>query len=676
VPGDRPVRPPRERITLAVTSTSRRVIHVSSHYPFAKTNRRLLFDREVTLGFRLDLPAGAVETWQPGETRQVALVRYGGIGEEPAADGDPRPPARPRTSPPRLPAPRIAAAEWVARFGPGVDDRVRLGDTDLWLRVTEDRTTPGDPPIWGYGKTLGPRTTQAAGRPGASELDVLVAGVIVVDPALGVIKADIGIKDGRIAGIGRAGNPWISDGIDLIVGPHTQPIAATGLIATPGAIDSHVHLVTPELMPVALSAGITTLITGGFEEPPRLMEGMLAGLEDWPVNVGLQACARTEEPGRLAELLEAGAVGLKIHEDFGAYPELIDATLAFADDHDVAVCLHTDGLHETAELDDTVAAIAGRTVHAYHVEGTGGGHVPDLLGLVREPSILCSSTTPTIPFGVHAPIEHVAMTLVNHGGRWDVPGDLALVRGRIHPATMAAEGPLHELGAIGITNSDSQGMGRIGETLRRTLQLAHVMKAWRRGVGAPNGEPPAFAGLPAESADAHDDNERILRYLAKCTLEPAIVHGIADEVGSLRPGRLADIVLWEPAYFGVKPALVLKGGTMAWGPLGDGNATVEGAQPTRYRPQWGAVGRAAAPDAVTFVGAPALDTGLGARLGTRRRLVAVRGCRGLTRRDLARNRATAPIEIDPRGGRVTLEGRALEVEPIRALPLSRRYLLR
>jgi urease subunit alpha len=672
-PGDRPVGPDRDRIRLLVTSTSRRVVRVSSHYPFDRANHRLAFDRAAAGGFRLDLPAGATERWEPGEAKQVSLVRYGGEAGVRAGDPGSAAPAPVSSAPGR----RISAAEAIARFGPGLDDRVRLGDTDLWLRVAEDRTAPGDPSLWGYGKTLGPRGTQSVRRSGGpSELDVLVAGVVVVDPALGVLKADIGIKDGRIAGIGRAGNPAISDGIELVVGPHTQPIMGHGLIATPGAIDSHVHLVTPQLLPAALSAGLTTLITGGFEEPPHLMERMLLGLESWPVNVGLQACARTEAPDRLEELLDAGAVGLKIHEDYGAYPELIDATLAFADAHDVAVCLHTDGLHESAELEDTVAAIGGRTVHAYHVEGTGGGHLPDLLGFVREASILCSSTTPTLPFGIHAPVEHVGMTLLNHGGGWTVPGDLELVRERIHPATMAAEGPLHELGAIGITNSDSQGMGRIGETLRRTLQLAHVMKGWRRGDGAPGGVPPAFDGLPAEADDPFDDNARILRYLAKCTLEPAIVHGIADHVGSLRPGRLADLVLWEPAYFGVKPLLVLKAGNMAWGALGEGNATVEGSEPTRYRAHWGAVGGAGAADAVTFVGAAAQRSGLAQRLGTARRLVAVCGCRGLTRASLERNRATAPIEIDPRDGRVTLEGKPLAVDPVRDIPLSRRYLLR
>jgi urease subunit alpha len=551
----------------------------------------------------------------------------------------------------------LTPAERLARFGLTVDDRIRLGDTDLWLRVAEDRQAPGDEPIWGYAKTIRPRATQ--GRASDSELDVLVAGVIVVDPVIGVVKADIGIKDGRIVGVGRAGSDTLSAGIDLRIGPHTQPIMGYGLIATPGAIDSHVHLISPELLPAALSGGVTTLITAGFEEPPWAMARTLAGVGDWPVNLGLQACARAEDDGPLEALLDAGACGFKIHEDYGAYPELIDHVLRFADAHDVSVSLHTDGLHESAELEDTVAAIAGRTVHAYHVEGSGGGHVPDVIGLVREPNVICSSTTPTVPFGVHAAAEQVPMIVLNHGASYGVAEDVALVRERVHPATMAAEGPLHELGAIAIVNSDSQGMGRMMETVRRTLQLAHVMGGW-------SGTAPAV--------DPFDATERVLRYLAKVTIEPAITHGIADHVGSLQAGRMADIVLWEPAYVGVKPALVLKGGMAAWAPLGEGNATVERSEPTRYRPDWGGRPRAAASLSATFVSRSATGSPELRRHG--RALIAVRDTRGLTRGSLVRNRATAAIEVDPTDGRVTLDGRPLAVDPVTEVPLSRRYLLR
>ncbi|MDQ3128000.1 MAG: urease subunit alpha, partial [Chloroflexota bacterium] len=418
---------------------------------------------------------------------------------------------------------RLSPGERLARYGPSTGDRVRLGDTDLWVKVAEDRQASGDEPIWGYAKTIRHRMTQ--GSAGPSELDAVVAGVLLIDPILGCLKADIGIKDGRIVGVGRAGSGAISDAIELDIGPHTRPYMGYGLIATPGAVDSHVHLISPELLPAALSGGVTTLITAGFEEPPWAMHRTLDGLDGWPLNVGLQAGARAEDDSTLDALLDAGACGFKIHEDYGAYPEMIEHVLRFAEAHDVSVSLHTDGLHESAELEDTVAAIAGRTVHAYHVEGTGGGHVPDVIGLVREPNIICSSTTPTFPYGVSTVAEHMAMTMINHGGSWDIPDDIDLYRERIRAATMAAEGPLHELGAIQITNSDSQGMGRIGETLRRTLQLAHVMKAWAVDTSA-------------------DDSQRVLRYLAKCTIEPAITHGISEHVGSIQQGRLADIVLW------------------------------------------------------------------------------------------------------------------------------------
>jgi urease subunit alpha len=564
----------------------------------------------------------------------------------------------------------LPSDERLARYGPSTGDRVRLGDTDLWIRVGEDRQAPGDEPLWGYARNLRAGIAQAM-RPTDSQLDVLIAGVLVVDPMIGVVKADIGIKDGRIVGVGRAGNPGLTDGVDLEVGPMTMTFMGYGYIATPGAIDSHVHTISPALLPAALSGGVTTLIGAGFQEPPWAMERILAGLDGWPVNVGLQANARATDDGPLDALLDAGAIGFKIHEDYGAYPEIIDHALRYADDHDVSVSLHTDGLHESAELEDTVAAIAGRTVHAYHVEGAGGGHVPDLLGLVREPNVICSSTTPTIPYGVAAPAEHLPMTILNHGTSFAVPGDVELVRERIHPTTMAAEGPLHELGAIAIVNSDSQGMGRIGETLRRTMQLAHVTRAWR-ATEAGTGHP----GLPPDADDPYDDTDRVLRYLAKVTIEPAITHGVSDHVGSLRPGRLADIVLWKPAFFGAKPDWIFKGGYPTWGPIGEGNATVERAEPTRYQADWGAAAEVAPRVAVTFVSGVADRVALATRLGTRRALLPVRGCRGLTRASLAWNRATAPIEIDPSDGQVTLDGRPLAIEPATDLPLNRRYFLR
>lgn len=550
----------------------------------------------------------------------------------------------------------LSHEEYVRRYGPTTGDRIRLGDTDLWVRVEEDQVGYGDEPIWGYAKNFRSRMAQFDRATSESELDMLIAGVVVIDPLLGVRKTNLGIKDGRIAGVGRAGSPDVTDGVELVIGPNTWPVNGYGLIATAGGIDSHVHLLTPRLVPVALSAGITTLITAGFEEPPSTMAETYRAFEGLPVNLGLQASARTEIAGQVERVIEAGACGLKIHEDWGAYPEIVDATLGLAEAHDIAVCLHTDGLNESCELEDTVAAIAGRIVHAYHVEGAGGGHVPDLIGLVREPNVVCSSTTPTIPFGRSTAAEHLEMILAVHGGSASVPEDVEAALERIHPATMAAEGPLHDLGAISIVNSDSQGMGRIGETIRRTWQLAHVMKAW--------------AGEVSE-----DDNARVLRYLAKYTAEPARVHGIAAEVGSLALGHLADVVLWRPSRFGVKPELVLKAGHFAWGALGEGNATVEMAEPVRYGPHWGAVGEAAPPLSITFVSAAALEAGIRERLGSRRRFVAVHGTRGADRVSLLHNTAVLPVQVDRSDGTVMLDGRVLAVDPVSEVPLSRRYLL-
>ena len=555
---------------------------------------------------------------------------------------------------------RYSRAEHATRHGPTAGDRIRLGDTDLWIRIERDLTDPADQALWGYAKNWRSGMVQHDRATTESELDTIVASAVVLDPLLGVLKADIGIKDGRIAGIGRAGNPDITDGVDLTIGPNTWPIPCHGLIATPGAVDSHVHLLSPRLVPVALSAGVTTLITAGFEEPPWRMLRTLEAFELLPVNIGLQPSARTGVPGQLEVAIEAGAVGLKIHEDWGAYPEVIDEVLRIADAHDVQVCLHTDGLNESCELADTVDAIAGRAIHAYHVEGSGGGHIPDLIGIVREPNVFCSSTTPTIPYGAATAAEQQDMKLIVHEGNPALPDDVVAARELVHPATMEAEGPLHDLGAISIVNSDSQGMGRIGETVRRTFQLAHVMKV---------------AAAPMEGGDHLDDNDRVLRYLAKVTEEPARVHGISDEVGSLSPGRIADLVLWEASHFGVKPVMVFKGGVVAWTAIGEGNASVHGAEPTRYGPDWGGTGLAPARVSTTFVSAAAIDAGIARTLGTRRRLVAVRGTRTIRRDGLARNRTVPPIEVSAADGTVTLDGRVLRTDPVIEVRLSRRYLL-
>jgi urease subunit alpha len=568
---------------------------------------------------------------------------------------------------------RIGRRDHVLRHGPTAGDLVRLGDTDLWLHVDADVSAIGDEPRWGFGKDLRSRMTQRDRAPRDSELDAVIAGAIVVDPLLGVVKADIGIKEGRIVGVGRAGNPDITDGVELTIGPNTWPIPCQGLIATAGGVDSHVHLLSPALVPVALSAGVTTLVTAGFEEPASRMHRTLEAFEAFPVNVGLQASARSETPSQAEAVIEAGAVGLKVHEDWGAYPELIDATLGVADAYDVAVCLHTDGLNESTDLEGTIAAIAGRAVHAYHVEGAGGGHVPDVLALVREANVICSSTTPGIPFARATAAEHLDMIQIVHETNPALTDDVDAARERVRPWTMAAEGPLHELGAIQLINSDSQGMGRIGETIRRTWQLAHAMKAWRAtddGAGWPDA--PAVAPATPTSGG---DNDRILRYLAKYTIDAARVHGIASEVGTLASGRLADVVLWHPASFGVRPAAVVKAGVLAWGPIGSGNASVHQAQPTMLGPDWGATGAAAASLAVVFASEAAAASGLRSTLATRRRVVPVRDVRGIARKSLVANGATAAIVVDADAEEVRVDGRRLRAAPVTEVPLSRRYLL-
>ena len=574
---------------------------------------------------------------------------------------------------------RISRQDHALRHGPTAGDRVRLGDTVLWIRIEEDLTEPGDQALWGYAKNWRSRMTQADRATRASELDAVIPSAIVVDPLLGVIKADIGIKEGRIVGIGRAGNPDITSGVDLTIGPNTWPIPSHGLIVTPAAVDSHVHLLSPRLVPVALSAGVTTLITAGFEEPPDRMRSTLEAFEPLPINIGLQASARTDAAGGLDPVIEAGSVGLKIHEDWGAYPEIVDATLSAADAHDIAVCLHTDSLNESTDLAGTIAAIGDRTVHAYHVEGSGGGHIPDAIGLVAIPNIICSSTTPTVPYGRATALEHLDMKLIVHEGNPWLPEDVAAARELVHPATMAAEGPLHDLGAIQIVNSDSQGMGRIGETVRRTFQLANVMKRWRTTeAGGGWGDPAPVRRLrpvAPSTDDRPDDNERVLRYLAKVTVEPARVHGILDEVGTLAPGRIADLVLWQATHFAVKPAMVLKGGIVAWSAIGEGNASVHLAEPIRYGADWGGSGDAARALSTTFVSQAALDAQIEVTLRTRRNIVPVHGTRDITRDDLVANVVAPPIEVSSADGTVTLDGRMLACEPVNEVPLSRRYLL-
>jgi len=551
----------------------------------------------------------------------------------------------------------ISREEYAARYGPTAGDRIRLGDTNLLALIERDDTSYGDEVLRGWGKTLRTGLMMNDRLPAASELDLLISNVIVIDPVLGIRKASIGVKDGLIVGVGRAGNPDIVDNPDLLIGSATAPVYGQGFIATPGGIDTHVHLVQPRLIPVALAAGMTTLITGGLNDNPAFnLRRMFQAFEHQPINLGILGRAASTVPDPLIRQIESGACGLKVHEDYAGYPSVIDQALTVADAHDIQIAMHTDGINESCELHETVAAINGRAIHAYHVEGIGGGHAPDILAIVGVGNVIGSSTTPTIPYGRNVVAEHHAMMWSVHGMNPRVPSDRVMIADRIRDETMRAESVLHELGAISIINSDSQGMGRIGESTRRTWQLAHQMKT-------------LYGGVPSH------DNPRILKYLAKYTINPARAHGIHRWVGSLEPGKIADIVLWRPEFFGVKPEVVIKGGYVAWGALGEGNASIPQSEPVLYGPHWGGSGAAAASLSANFVSAAAEAGDFRRQVGGGRRALAVTGTRQVGKRHMLYNQANPRIEIDPRTVEIRIDGQPLPPLPDDDLPLNRRYFL-
>lgn len=565
------------------------------------------------------------------------------------------------------------------RRHPGADgvpqpgDRVLLGDTGLAARV-EDNHEPDDgyALLTGFGRTardgIGLRAV-----PTSESCDVVVTNVLVIDPTVGVRVASIGIREGRISGIGRAGNPDTTDRIDVVVGTSTIIVPGEGLIATAGAVDTHVHLLSPRITEAALSSGVTTLL--GQEFGPFWGPGVnsrwavrtgFRAFDAWPVNIGLLGRGSSSRPEPLFEALEAGVCAFKVHEDLGAHRRSLDTALSVAEEYDVQVCLHTDGLNENLALADTLAVLDGRTVHAYHVEGCGGGHVPNVLELAGVPYVIGSSTNPTLPYARDAIAEHEAMIVAVHGLRPTLPGEIRLARDRVRGATMAAETVLHDLGVIPITSSDAQGMGRVGETVRRTFAMAAVNKAARGALPGDEEADPA-------TGDPGSDNHRVLRYLAKLTLNPALAHGIDHEIGSLEVGKLADIVLWRPELFGAKPSLVLKSGLPAWGAVGDPNAAVDTSEPLTLGPQFAGFGAAPPEVGVVFVSAAAAGAGAD-RIPTRRRRVAVSGTRGIGLGQMVSgNGRTGQVRVDPDGGRVRLDGEPLHAEPAPRLPLGRLY---
>jgi urease subunit alpha len=568
----------------------------------------------------------------------------------------------------------IDRAAYARLYGPTTGDRVRLGDTALWIEIEADRTHYGDEITFGGGKVIrdGMGQHPTATRAGDGVLDTVITNVVVID-AGGIVKADVGIRDGRIAGIGKAGNPLIQDGVTrgMIVGASTEAIAGEGLLLTAGGVDAHVHFICPQQVESAIASGVTTMLGGGTGPASGTnattctpgawhLATMFAATDALPVNVAFLGKGNATGAEALREQVRAGACGLKLHEDWGSTPAAIDTALRVADELDVQVAIHTDTLNEMGFVEETIRAIAGRTIHTYHTEGAGGGHAPDIIRIAGEPYVLPSSTNPTRPYTVNTLAEHLDMLMVCHHLDPSIPEDVAFADSRIRGETIAAEDILHDLGAISMISSDSQAMGRVGEVITRTWQTAHKMKL-QRGPLAGDGE--------------RRDNERVKRYVAKYTINPAIAHGFSDEVGSVEPGKLADLVLWQPAFFGYRPEIVIKGGAIAWAAMGDPAASIPTPQPVRMRPMWGAFGSAPQATALTFVSAASLAAGLAERSPNGRRFVAVRNVRALGKRDMVRNDALPHIEVDPRTYDVRADGELLRCEPLAELPLAQRYAL-
>ncbi|WP_067689608.1 urease subunit alpha [Nocardia jejuensis] len=569
----------------------------------------------------------------------------------------------------------LSRARYAELFGPTTGDRIRLADTDLLIEITEDRSGgpgfAGDEAVFGGGKVLREsmgqsRATRAEGTP-----DTVITGVVIVDH-WGIIKADIGIRDGRISAIGKAGNPDTMTGVhpDLVVGASTEIIAGNGRIVTAGAIDCHVHFICPQLLEEAMGGGITTLVGGGTgpaegSKATTVTPGawhlgrMLEATDGWPVNVVLLGKGNTVRPEAMWEQLRGGAAGFKLHEDWGTTPAAIDACLTVADAAGVQVALHSDTLNEAGFVEDTLAAIRGRAIHSYHTEGAGGGHAPDIITVASHLNVLPSSTNPTRPHTINTLDEHLDMLMVCHHLSPSIPEDLAFAESRIRPSTIAAEDLLHDMGAISMIGSDSQAMGRIGEVVMRTWQTAHVMKR-RRGA------------LPGDGAA---DNNRVQRYVAKYTICPAVAHGLDHEIGSIEVGKLADLVLWEPAFFGVRPHAVLKGGVIAWAAMGDANASIPTPQPVLPRPMFGASPVVAAGASLHFVSEQAIEDGLADRLRVNRKLVPVANVRRRTKADMPRNEAMPRIEVDPDTFTVRIDGEVWAEEPATELPMAQRYFL-
>ncbi|AJY76123.1 urease subunit alpha [Paenibacillus beijingensis] len=562
---------------------------------------------------------------------------------------------------------------YAGMFGPTTGDAVRLADTELWAEIEQDFTVYGDECKFGGGKVIRDGMGQSSGAlRSEGVLDTLITNAVVIDH-WGIVKGDIGIRDGVIVGIGKAGNPDIMDGVTpgMVVGASTEVIAGEGKIVTAGGIDTHIHFICPQQIETALSSGVTTMIGGGTGPATGTnattctpgawhMQRMLEAAEAFPMNIGFTGKGNASFTGPLIEQIEAGAIGLKLHEDWGTTPAAIDACLKAADQYDVQVAIHTDTLNESGFLEDTLAAIGGRTIHTYHTEGAGGGHAPDIIRAAGELNVLPSSTNPTRPYTINTIEEHLDMLMVCHHLDTRIPEDVAFADSRIRPETIAAEDILHDMGVFSMLSSDSQAMGRVGEVIIRTWQTADKMKR-QRG--------------PLETDSEGSDNFRIKRYIAKYTINPAITHGVSHLVGSVEPGKFADLVLWSPMFFGVKPDMVLKGGSIAYAQMGDPNASIPTPQPVFGRPMFAAFGKALTSSSITFVSQAAYDSGIKERLGLSKRVEPIKGCRSVTKKDMIHNDATPQIGVDPETYKVTVDGEHVTCEPAEVVPMAQRYFL-
>jgi urease subunit alpha len=568
----------------------------------------------------------------------------------------------------------IPRRAYAAMFGPTTGDRLRLADTELFIQIESDRTIYGEEVKFGGGKVIRDGMGQGQATRADGAVDTVITNAVILD-YWGVVKADIGIRDGRISGIGKAGNPDIQPGVNIVIGPGTEAIAGEGRIVTAGGIDSHIHFICPQLVEEALYSGITTMLGGGTGPAagtaattctpgPWHLGRILRAAEGLPVNLGFFGKGNASDPRALVEMVEAGACGLKLHEDWGTTPAAIDTCLGVAEQLDVAVAIHTDTLNESGFVEDTIAAFKGRNIHAFHTEGAGGGHAPDIIRLCGLPNVLPSSTNPTRPFTVNTVDEHLDMLMVCHHLDPRIPEDVAFAESRIRRETIAAEDILHDLGAFSMMSSDSQAMGRAGEVIIRTWQTADKMKRQR-------------GRLPEDGANnaSGSDNFRVKRYIAKYTINPALTHGLAEHIGSVEAGKLADLVLWSPAFFGVKPDLVLKAGTIAAALMGDPNASIPTPQPVHYRPMFGAFGRALSASCVTFLPAIAIERGIGEQLGLQRMILPARDIRSIDKKRMILNHATPDVQVDPETYEVRADGVHLTCEPATVLPMAQRYFL-